>query len=79
MTNNKQQMGVDFFYDEVWACFSSNLSWSECERLKKIKDQAKEIEREKAFEIFKAGQKSMEEGGKGFEQYYEQTYGGGNK
>ena len=38
--------------------------------------QAKEMEKSKAFEIFKAGQDSMEEGGKGFEQWYEQTYGG---
>ena len=37
--------------------------------------QAKEMEKSKAFEIFKAGQDSMEEGGKGFENYYEQTYG----
>ena len=34
--------------------------------------QAKAIEKEQAFEIFKAGQNSMEEGGKSFEQYYEQ-------
>jgi|APGre2960657404_1045060.scaffolds.fasta_scaffold90198_2 hypothetical protein len=40
------QTAVDFFYDEVWACFSSKLSWSECEHLKKIKEQAKEIEKE---------------------------------
>jgi hypothetical protein len=41
--------------------------------------QAKEMEKSKAFEIFKAGQDSMEEGGKGFEQWYEQAYKGGNK
>lgn len=34
------------------------------------------MEKDKAFEIFEAGQKSMEEGGKGFEQYYNETYGG---
>jgi hypothetical protein len=38
--------------------------------------QAKEMEKLKAFEIFKAGQDSMEEGGLGFEQFWEQTHGG---
>jgi len=33
-----------------------------------------EIEEYEAFRIFKAGQESMEEGGKGFEQYYNETY-----
>jgi hypothetical protein len=51
MTNNKQQTAVDFFYDEVWACFSSNLSWSECELLNKIKEQAKEMENERMIKL----------------------------
>jgi len=33
------------------------------------------VEKRQAFEYFKAGQNSMEEGGKSFEQYYTQTYG----
>lgn len=37
-------------------------------------EQALQMESDKAFEIFKAGQDSMEEGGKGFEQYYNETY-----
>jgi hypothetical protein len=40
-----------------------------------IIQQAKEMEKQQAFEYFKAGQDSMEEGGKSFEQYYTQTYG----
>jgi hypothetical protein len=32
--------------------------------------QAKKKEKQQAFEYFKAGQDSMEEGGKSFEQYY---------
>lgn len=39
-----------------------------------IIDQAKAMEKEQSFEIFKAGQESMEEGGKGFEQYYNEIY-----
>jgi len=43
-------------------------------RATQFKYKAKEMENSKAFEIFKAGQNSMEEGGKGFEQYYNETY-----
>lgn len=37
-------------------------------------EQALQMEEQKAFEIFKAGQNSMEEGGKSFEQYYNKTF-----
>ena len=40
-----------------------------------IIDKAKQMEKKQAFQSFKAGQDSMEEGGKNFEQYYEKTYG----
>ena len=39
-----------------------------------ITELAKEIEKENCFKDFKAGQDSMEEGGKAFDQYYNQTY-----
>jgi hypothetical protein len=51
MKNETKQTAVDFFYDEVWACFSSNLSWSECELLNKIKEQAKEMEYKQMIEF----------------------------
>jgi len=82
MTNNEQQMGVDFFYNEVWACFSSNLSWSECERLKKIKDQAKEMEKAEKikfatdFFFWWYNQTSGTNTYEAVEKFYEQTYGG---
>lgn len=38
-------------------------------------EQAKQMEMEQAFQSFKAGQDSMEEGGKNFEQYYKETFG----
>ena len=40
---------------------------------------AKAMQKKELFEFFQAGQNSMEEGGKGFEQYYNETYKGGNK
>lgn len=44
-----------------------------------IYDQAKQMEKEQQFRFFIAGQLSMEEGGKDFEQYYHKNYGGGNE
>jgi hypothetical protein len=38
-------------------------------------EQAKEMDKHQAFEYFKAGQDSMEEGGKSFDQYYTETFG----
>jgi hypothetical protein len=34
------------------------------------------ISEKQAFKIFKAGQESMEEGGKSFDQFWKQTRGG---
>jgi len=37
--------------------------------------QAKQMEMGQMLEFWKGGQDSMEEGGKSFEQYYNETYG----
>jgi len=82
MTNNKQQTAVDFFYDEVWACFSSNLSWSECELLKKIKDLAKVMEKEQAIKLYYEYElyaMMNESSVMTFGQFYKQIYGGGEE
>ena len=39
-----------------------------------LKNQAKQMEKEQQFRFFIAGQLSMEEGGRDFEQYYNYTY-----
>lgn len=41
----------------------------------KLIERAKVIEALQHYELFKAGQESMEEGGKSFDIYYKQTYG----
>ena len=72
MSNNKSS--IEFFYEEVWTCFSSNLSWSECELLNKIKEQAKEMEKERMLECYLKADvfpRKYE-----FEQWYNETYGG---
>lgn len=48
MSNNKQQAAVEFFYKEVWISFHNKLSWSECERLNKIEQQAKAMQKQQA-------------------------------
>jgi len=85
MTNNKQQTAVELFAEQV-RNYKTPLNMAGVEFILIHKDiinrfeqQAKEMENSKAFEIFKAGQDSMEEGGKGFEQYYNETYGGGEQ
>jgi hypothetical protein len=49
------------------------------EMINKFEKQAEEMESKKAFEIFKAGQDSMEEGGQGFQQYYEEKINRNNQ
>lgn len=48
MSNDKQQTAVEFFYEEVWVSFHNKLSWSECERLNKIEEQAKTMQKQQA-------------------------------
>ncbi len=81
MTNNKQQTAVELFAEQV-RNYKTPLNMAGVEfilihkdMINRFEQQAKEMENSKAFEIFKAGQNSMEEGGKGFEQYYNETYG----
>ncbi len=70
----KQQTAVDFFYNEVWLCFMNKLSWTECVRLTKIKEQAKEMEKEQHENTWYAGDEdaAIHE----FEYYWKETYGG---
>jgi hypothetical protein len=85
MTNNKQQTAVELFAEQV-RNYKTPLNMAGVEfilihkdMINRFEQQAKEIENSKAFDIFKAGQDSMEEGGKGFDQYYNETYGGNNE
>ena len=79
MTNNKQQTAVEWYSVkrdvlEIEVRLGKLSPIEYAEELVKAEQQAKEMENSKAFEIFKAGQDSMEEGGKGFEQHYNETY-----
>jgi hypothetical protein len=80
MSNDKTQTALESYISKItrlefWV-ETKQITWKEYDKEKyKLLEKAKEMEKLKAFEIFKAGQDSMEEGGKGFENYYEQTYG----
>lgn len=53
------------------------ISFEDFNRLfKEIVEKGYSMHERESFEIFKAGQESMEEGGKGFEQWYKETFGG---
>ena len=80
MTNNKQQTALSFFLMGLIDLeIGKGISTDKAIELHYLFDKAKEMEKVKAFEIFKAGQDSMEEGGKGFEKYYNETFGGNNE
>ena len=84
-TKDMKQTAVDFSYDEIWACFSSKLSWTECERLNNIKKQAKEMEKltmiNALIEFSKAHfdihtEEAILNITRRAEKYYNKTYGG---
>ena len=66
INNNKQQTAVDWLVEQ--------LPLIQQEGLRDIIEQAKEMEKEKMFEFWNKGIDCTEEGGKSFEQYYNETY-----
>ena len=70
MSNNKQS-SIDWLYNKMYE-HRGNITIEEFE-------QAKAMHKKQSFETFKAGQDSMEEGGKGFDQWYQETFGGNNE
>lgn len=66
------QTAVDYLISELRTYV---LKKNDIRLIRPCLDKAKQMEKDLAFQSFKAGQDSMEEGGKNFEQYYEKTYG----
>lgn len=67
MSNHKQS-SVDYLIEQL---LPKALSAEQFYHIQ----QAKAMQENEYFEVFKAGQESMEEGGKGFEQYYNERFG----
>jgi hypothetical protein len=78
--SNKKQTAVEWLIEQLQKTRDYQRVINEANEsgssVRDVIEQAKEMEKVKAFEIFKAGQDSTEEGGKGFEQWYNLTYGG---
>jgi uncharacterized protein with FMN-binding domain len=78
MKNNKQQTAVEWFYDEMIKFIKLRSKYSTDREIFK---QAREMEKERIIKANRDGV-DMVVDKKDFisgEQYYEQTYGGGNK
>jgi hypothetical protein len=76
MSNNKQTPLQSFLTALVDLEIGKNFYIKQHEDLKNAYEDARTKEKQMYWEFFRAGQDSMEEGGKAFEQYYNQTFGG---
>jgi hypothetical protein len=90
MADNKQQTAVDFIFDEL---ASKNLlgifTYEQFKQVEEILKQAKEMEKEKAIKLYIDYENYLHEefkhqnGGQAvilsFREFYNKTYGGGNK
>lgn len=70
MENNKT--AVDWYFDKIKSHFEHDGDLFETHLF--TYSLAKLMEEQQHYISFKAGQDSMEEGGKNFEQYFEQTF-----
>lgn len=80
MENNKQT-AVDYGFSNYGQAMTDFLEgkMTQIEILVKqtqIVERSRQRFKEQAWEFFQAGQNSMEEGGKSFEQYWQENYGG---
>ena len=75
--SNKQQSSIEWLYNNLKSHFEHDGDLLEVVEMSF--EQAKEIEKEQMFEFWNGGIKCTEEGGKSFEQYYNETYETNNK
>lgn len=83
MSNNKQT-AVDYGFSNYGQAITDFLNGKMTEietavKQTQIVERSRQKFKEQAWEFFQAGQNSMEEGGKSFEQYWQQSYGGNNE
>lgn len=79
MSNNKQTPLQSFLKALIDLEIGKNFYIKQHQDLQDAYKKCRIQEENLYFDFFKAGQKSMEEGGKGFEQYYNETFGGNNE
>ena len=68
----ENKTAVDWYFDKIKSHFEHDGDLFETHLFTYA--LAKRKEEEQHYNSFKAGQDSMEEGGKDFEQYFEQTF-----
>jgi hypothetical protein len=81
MTNNKQQMAVEWFFHKIMTFYVPD-DLEEFEMFMEIVQQAKEMEKHRMIEFTNEWFEEYQCGLDNFknpEKYYNETYGGGNK
>jgi len=63
-----QQTPVEYLFEQLWETPKDKFTWHS------ILKKAKEMEEQRMFEFWNGGIDCTEEGGKSFEQYYNETY-----
>jgi len=79
MSNYKQSALQSFLTDMVDLEIGKNFYIKQHQDLKDAYEKARRQEEKMYWEFFQAGQKSMEEGGKSYDQYYTEKFGGNNE
>lgn len=80
---NKKVSSVDYLISQLQKSKDWQRVLNEVSQMSSVTidiiGQSKAMHKKQSFETFKAGQDSMEEGGKGFDQWYQETFGGNNE
>jgi hypothetical protein len=63
-----QQTAVEYLFEQLWETPKDKFTWHS------ILKKAKEMEEQRMFEFWNGGIDCTEEGGKSFEQYYNETF-----
>jgi hypothetical protein len=63
-----QQTAVEYLFEQLWETPKDKFTWHS------ILKKAKEIEEQRMLEFWNGGIDCTEEGGKSFEQYYNETF-----
>jgi hypothetical protein len=64
----EQQTPVEYLFEQLWETPKDKFTWHS------ILKKAKEMEEQRMFEFWNGGIDCTEEGGKSFEQYYNETF-----
>ena len=72
---NKEMTAVEWLVRKLSTELIGEIPLHRWDEIREAVQQAKQMHEKQMFESFKAGQDSMEEGGKSFDIYIQETYG----